>query len=196
MKQTLILLLLLLPIVLFSQRTSVRVKTPIYEVIYNEKLEEPTWIKYTIQCPTGTASRAGMNFYTNDSIKTSDDDDYVNNIYDKGHMAPAASFNCTKEMLYQTFSYLNCALQNQYLNRGVWKKLEIQEREWAKTETVIIIIKIKFDKTSIKLPTGVTVPSGFIKIIHLKKSNKIFQYYFINTTPQSTDFNKYLIRQD
>ena len=89
MKQTLILLLLLLPIVLFSQRTSVRVKTPIYEVIYNEKLEEPTWIKYTIQCPTGTASRAGMNFYTNDSIKTKAPQNY----YVQNRMITAEDYN-------------------------------------------------------------------------------------------------------
>jgi DNA/RNA endonuclease G (NUC1) len=125
----LIFLLLLLPTLLFGQklRESVNIKTPIYEVVYNEKLEQPTKIQYTVQCPNGEASRAGMDFYTNDSIKTSDAADYVNNVYDKGHLAPAADFNCTKEILYQTFSYLNCALQNQYLNRGVWRMLEVYE---------------------------------------------------------------------
>ena len=112
-----LLLVLLLPVLAFGQklREAVKVKTPVYEVVYNEKLEQPTWIQYTVQCPNGTASRAGMDFYVNDSIKTSDAADYVNNVYDKGHLAPAADFNCTKELLYQTFSYLNCALQNQYL---------------------------------------------------------------------------------
>ena len=129
--KNLLLLLLLLPTLLFGQklRKSIKIKTPIYEVIYNEKLEQPTWIRYTVQCPNGTASRAGMKFYTNDSIKTSDAADYANNIYDKGHLAPAEDFSCTRELLYQTFSYLNCALQNQYLNRGVWGMLEKYERE-------------------------------------------------------------------
>ena len=91
----LIFLLLLLPTLLFGQklRESVKVKTQIYEVIYSEKLEQPTWIRYTVQCPEGTASRSGMDFYTNDSIKTSNAADYVNNLYDKGHLAPAADFN-------------------------------------------------------------------------------------------------------
>jgi endonuclease G len=176
-----------------TRRDSVFVKTQIFEVMYSEVLEEPLWVKYTVQCPNGTASRAGMDFYADKSIKTSDNADYVNNVYDKGHMAPAADFNCTKEMLYMTFSYLNCALQDQYLNRGVWRMLEVQEREWAKTETVSVTIKCVFDKYSIKLPTGATVPTGFYKIIYLEKSKKTYKYYFPNVRPTKSKYTDYLI---
>lgn len=188
-------LLVLLPTLGFAQlRDSVRVKTPIYEVVYSEKLESPIWIQYTVQCPTGKASRTGMDFYTNDSIHTSDDKDYVNNVYDKGHMAPAADFNCTKEMLYQTFSYLNCALQDQYLNRGVWRFLEAQEREWAKGEKVTVTIEIKFDKASTKLSTGATIPAGFTKIIYLEKSKRTLKYYFPNTKPTRAKYFDYQLK--
>ena len=176
-----------------TRRDSVFVKTQIFEVMYSEVLEEPGWVKYTVQCPNGTASRAGMDFYADKLIKTSDNADYVNNVYDKGHMAPAADFNCTKEMLYMTFSYLNCALQDQYLNRGVWRMLEVQEREWAKTETVSVTIKCVFDKYSIKLPTGATVPTGFYKIIYLEKSKKTYKYYFPNARPTNSKYTDYLI---
>ncbi len=189
-------LLLLLPILSFGQtlRDSIRVKTPIYEVVYSEKLEQPTWIQYTVQCPNGTASRSGMDFYTNDSIKTSDNADYIKNLYDKGHLAPAADFNCTKEILYQTFSYLNCALQNQYLNRGVWRMLEEYERELAKTDKVTVTITMVFDKNSIKLPTGATVPSGFYKTIYLEKANKTIKYYFANEAPKKPKYSDYVIK--
>ena len=64
MKQ-LLFALLLTPVLATAQlRDSVRIKTDIYEVIYSEKLESPRWIKYTVLCPNGTASRAGMDFYT------------------------------------------------------------------------------------------------------------------------------------
>lgn len=188
-------LLILLPTLGIAQlRDSVRVKTPIYEVVYSEKLESPLWIKYQVQCPTGTASRAGMDFYTNDSIHTSDNRDYVDNIYDKGHMAPAADFNCTKEMLYQTFSYLNCALQNQYLNRGVWRFLEAQEREWAKLEPVTVIIEVNFIEDCPRLPSGATVPTGFTKTIILQKSKKVFRYYFQNIKPTKPKYLDYQIK--
>jgi endonuclease G len=192
----LLLIAFLIPFYLFSQkqlRDSVYVKTPIYEVMYSEKLESPLWVKYTVLCPAGTASRSGMDFYVCDSIKTSDNADYANNVYDKGHMAPAADFNCTKEMLKQTFSYLNCALQDQYLNRGVWRLLEMQEREWAKLETVQVTISVEFKNAS-KLPTGATVPTGFYKTIYLTKSKKLYRYYFPNKKPTTSKFADFLIK--
>jgi endonuclease G len=188
--------LLLTPVLATAQlRDSVRIKTDIYEVIYSEKLESPRWVKYTVLCPNGTASRSGMDFYTNDSVKTSSNEDYVKNEWDKGHMAPAADFNCDKEMLRKTFSYLNCALQNQYLNRGVWRMLEEQERVWAQKETTTVTINLVFDKTSYRLPTGATVPNGFLKTICLEKSGKKIKFYFPNMTPTKEKYTEYEIKK-
>ena len=187
--------LLLTPVLATAQlRDSVKINAGIYEAIYSEKLESPLLVKYTVLCPNGTTSRAGMDFYTNDSVKTSSNEDYVKNEWDKGHMAPAADFNCDKEMLYKTFSYLNCALQNQYLNRGVWRMLELQEREYAKKEPTTVIIKVVFSKTSYKLPTGATVPDGFFKIIQLEKSGKTIKFYFPNVTPTKEKYTDYEVK--
>ncbi len=175
-------------------RENVKIKTKLFWIEYSERLEQPTSIQYTVICPNGTASRSGMDFYTNDSIHTSDNADYANNVYDKGHLAPAADFNCDKETLYQTFSYLNCALQNQYLNRGVWRFLEAQEREWAKTEMVVVSIKLNFNGKCEVLPTKATVPSGFLKTIELKKSKKVYNFYFENTKPIKSTFWEYQIK--
>jgi len=168
-------------------RDSVLVKSNIFTIMYSEKLEQPLWIRYVVQCPTGTASRVGMDFYTNDSIHTSDMADYIDNVYDKGHLAPAADFNCDKPTLYKTFTYLNCALQNQYLNRGVWRFLEVHERELAKFGKVEVYIKLYFGKT--KLSTGATLPSEFYKeIIH--NGNREC-YLFKNERPESSDYKQY-----
>ena len=186
--KSLLLLLFLAPISLFAQlRDSVYVKTEIFEGVSSEILEQPKWIKYTVLCPEGNAPRKGMEFYTIPGIKTSDAADYVNNIYDKGHMAPAADFNCTKEMLYKTFSYVNCVLQNQDLNRVAWRLLETKERVLAKEGKVSVYIKVEFGKD--KLPTGATIPTGFYKSITV--NGKSTCYYFKNEKPASTDYNKY-----
>ena len=188
MKKLLILLLLITPVTLLAQlRDSVYIKTSIYETVYSEVLEQPKWVKYTVLCPDGKASRKGMDFYTESSVITSSNPDYVNNEWDKGHMAPAADFNCTTEMLKQTFSFVNCALQNESLNRGAWRLLEAYERELAKTNQVSVYIKLDFGKNV--LPTGANVPTGFYKEIKTPKDKLCF--YFKNEKPASTDFNKY-----
>ena len=196
MKKHLFLLLFVMPILASAQkvlRDSIYVKSDIFEVVYSEKLQQPKFVKYTVQCPTGTASRSGMDFYVCDSIVTSDNNDYYNNPYDKGHMAPAADFNCTKEMLHKTFSYLNCSLQQENLNRTTWRLLEAYERELAKTnKTVIVEIRCIFSNKSIVLPTGATIPDGYIKTI--KYGNNVEKYYFKNEKPASTDYTKYIIK--
>lgn len=196
-KISLLLIAVFASVSLFAQkplRDSVYVKTSIYEVMYSEKLESPLWIKYTVQCPDGTASRKGMDFYTNDSIHTSNNADYVGNVWDKGHMAPAADFNCTTEMLRQTFSYLNCALQNQYLNRGVWRMLEVYERTLSAKENVYVTIQVVFDNKCQVLPSGATVPKGFYKTLYLEKSDVTLRYYFPNIKPTLEKYSDYLIQ--
>jgi DNA/RNA endonuclease G (NUC1) len=106
-------------------------------------------------------------------------------------MAPAASLNCDRNMLWETFSYMNCALQQQSLNRGVWKKLEIQERELAKVNNnVKVYIKVEFDTTSKRVPTGAAIPKGFYKEIIVSEKTK-FCYYFLNVAPKSNDLNTF-----
>lgn len=188
----LILLLIFQTAVAQKLRDSVLIRSDIFEITYSEVLEQPKTVKYVVKCPDGNAPRAGMDFYTNDSIVTSNAEDYVKNIYDKGHMAPAADFNCTTDMLRKTFSYLNCSLQNQDLNRVVWRLLEAHERELAKKyKTVEVSIVCVFSKTSLKLPSGATVPDGYYKTITY--DGKVEKYYFKNEKPKSSRYELYRI---
>ncbi len=173
-------------------RDSIYIKTSIFDVVYSEKLQQPKWIEYTVLCNDGKVSRKGLDFYTCDSILTSDGKDYENNVWDKGHLAPAADFNCNKNTLYQTFTYLNCVLQHEKLNRGVWRLLELYERELSKTNTVYVEIRMVYSKKSLTLSSGATVPDAFIKTISY--GNKVEIYYFKNEIPLSNDIKKYKIK--
>ena len=70
---------------------SILVTTNIFEISYNEIFEQPNWVKYTVKDIVKNADRDGMNFYTVDSIYTSDDNDYYSNRWDRGHMTPVPS---------------------------------------------------------------------------------------------------------
>ena len=175
-----------------NKKREIKVDAGIYTVLYSEALEQPKEVWYTVECTDGTVSRKGMDFYTNDSIYTSSKEDYENNEWDKGHMAPAADFSCERTTLYQTFSYLNCSLQHQDLNRGVWRLLEARERELAKKTDVEIHIVVDFTNGTKKLPSGATVPGGYRK--EIKYSGKTEVYYFKNEKPASNSFDKYIVK--
>lgn len=188
-----LLLILFLPLQFFGQlRDSVFVKTPIFNVVYSEKLQQPKWVEYTVLCHDGKISRKGLDFYPVKGMVTSTNEDYENNIYDKGHLAPAADFNCNQDYLKQTFSYLNCVLQHERLNRGAWRLLESHERELAKQYKVSVEIRMNYSKNSKVLTTGATVPDSFTKTIIY--NNKHEKYFFKNEEPKSSDYNNYKVK--
>ena len=174
----------------FSQtiHDSVVVENDIFKITYSEKYQQPLKVSYKVQCPMGDADRSGMDFFKESGIITSDNDDYKNNVWDKGHMAPAADFNCNKVMLKKTFSYLNCALQHEGLNRGPWKELERFERDLAKVYAFVsVTIVVKFeDKPQNWLKTGALVPVGFTKTIWC--DGEKFEFYFPNLDVAGQDW--------
>ncbi len=87
-----------------------------------------------------------MDFYTEKGIKTSDNKDYEANEWDKGHMAPAASLNCNRDMLYATFTYINSSLQHQSLNRGKLKNM-------ISPQSIRKGVTIKFDNVEVDKAT-------------------------------------------
>jgi DNA/RNA endonuclease G (NUC1) len=167
----------------FSQDT-IRVKNQVFEVLYSQKLEQPLWLKYRSTNRPTNVNRGTMDFYTEKNIKTSDGEDYKANIYDKGHLAPAASFSDNMENLKQTFSYLNCMMQDQYQNRGEWRLLEEQERKWDDLEPLTVIIKVFFDKVPKRVPTNAAIPSYMQKHIYFEKSKKWKCFVLLNEKPK------------
>ena len=173
---------LLLSLISFGQ--DVRIKNEVFEVLYSQSLEQPLVIKYRSTNRPTNVNRGAMDFYKEPNIKTSDADDYAKNIYDKGHGAPAATFSDNMVNLKQTFSYLNCIMQDQYLNRGEWRLLEEQIRKWDDTEPITVLIKTFFDTPVKRVPTGAAIPSYLQKHIYFEKSNKWKCFVFLNQKPK------------
>lgn len=166
-----------------SYQSEVNIKTPIFEVLYSEVLEQPLWLIYESTNRPTNVNRGSMDFYTEKDVHTSDKHDYYRNVWDKGHLAPAATFSDNMENLKQTFSYLNCALQNQYMNRGEWRFLEEQERKWDDSENLKVKVELVFEKNHIVLPTGGHVPTAMVKHIYFTKQNKWRCFDFPNVKP-------------
>ena len=162
------------------------IETNLFTVDYDEGLEQPIKLSYTVQCATGDASRHGLNFWKVDGYHTSDNEDYKDNPYDKGHLAPAAAFNCDRDMVKATFSYLNCALQHQGLNRGPWKELEAAERTLAIFYDVDVTIWVIFDDNPKRVPGGAAIPKAFRKAITF--NGQTYEYFFPNEDVAGQDW--------
>jgi len=187
------LLLLLGSGTLFGQ-TVKTIKTDIFEVEYSEELEQPLKLTYTVGCPLGDASRSGLDFHKEDGYLTSNNEDYKDNPYDKGHLAPAAAFNCDRETIKKTFSYLNCALQHEGLNRGPWKELERFERNLAKIyPEVTVVIIVNFEETPERVPGGAAIPTSFVKEITF--GERTIKFLFPNQDVSGQDWFNFSIAE-
>jgi endonuclease G, mitochondrial len=164
-------------------RTEVIIENKVFKVWYNEVFEQPMKLVYSSTNRPKGVDRGSMDFHTEKNIHTSDKNDYYRNIYDKGHLAPAATFSDVYENLYTTFSYLNCALQDQYLNRGEWRLLEEEERKWDDDENLTVTVELIFSDGHIVLPTGGHVPTRMVKHIFFTKTGLYKCFDFPNEKP-------------
>lgn len=165
-------------------RSEVLISNSVFSVSYNEVYEQPNWVEYVVQDLPKNVDRGSMDFHKEANIHTSDDADYYNNVWDKGHLAPAATFSDSYERLYTTFSFLNCALQYDDLNRGEWAQLESKEREWSKSFGELKVrIELVYESGHTVLSTGAHVPTAFMKQIEFPRDS-IVCYYFQNDSPK------------
>jgi DNA/RNA endonuclease G (NUC1) len=183
MKKILALLLIITLSIGVNAQDTVRVKNQVFEILYSQKLEQPVWIKYKSTNRPTNVNRGSMDFYKEPNIKTSDENDYRSNVYDKGHGAPAATFSDNEVNLRQTFSYLNSILQNQYLNRGEWRLLEEQIRKWDDAESITVIIDLIFDNPAKRVETNAAISSVLKKHIYFEKQKKWRCFSFPNERP-------------
>ena len=166
-----------------ERRNEVIVENNVFKVWYSEVKEQPTKLVYTSTNRPKNVDRGSMNFYTEDNVYTSNNADYYQNVWDKGHLAPAATYSDSMVNLKQTFSYLNCALQNQYLNRGEWRLLEEEEREWDDIENLTITVELEWNGDYEILPTGGHVPTHMVKTIYFETSGTCRKFRFPNENP-------------
>ena len=194
----LLLVLLAFPLICISQdkNNNFIIEGSIFKVSYNEQYEQPNWIEYKIKNVKKNFDRKGRNFYNVDSVFTSNNADYKNNIWDKGHLAPAAAFSDTEANLNATFSFLNCTLQHNNLNRYEWAQLEREVREWAYSEGDLNVrVDVIFENNHQILPTGAHIPTAFKKSITFPNgTSKCF--YFLNQPTNGRNWTEFEIQCD
>ena len=170
-------------------RDTVMIDKGIYKVSYNEIYEQPNWVEYTVSNRPKNVDRGNKDFYLEKGVFTSNDDDYYKNEWDKGHLAPAATFSDSEENLNKTFSFINCTMQIDNLNRGEWAQLEQQVRDWSVSGNIKVNIELVFAADHEVRSTGVHIPTGFWKNLTFSNGNQTC-YYFPNSSTNK-NWDKY-----
>tara|TARA_B110000444_G_C18850380_1_gene605107 strand:+ start:6374 stop:6964 length:591 start_codon:yes stop_codon:yes gene_type:complete len=193
--KNLLLFLLFKSLISYSQEKNENyiIEDRIFTVSYNEVYEQPNWIEYKVRKIKKNFNRKGRDFYNVDTVFTSNNADYKNNIWDKGHLAPAAAFSDTEANLNATFSFLNCTLQHNNLNRYEWAQLERKVRNWASKGDLSVRVDVVFENNHQILSTGAHIPSAFKKSIRFPDgTTKCF--YFLNQPTNGKDWTEFEIQ--
>lgn len=115
-----------------------------FDLAYNEEFEQASWVAYVLtrnDVLQGTESRTD-NFRFDTSIFSGSAAlaDYRGSGYDRGHMAPAGDMKWDRGAMSESFLLSNMSPQDPYFNRGIWKKLEQQVRDWAVEKDSIYVV--------------------------------------------------------
>jgi endonuclease G len=154
-----------------------------YTLSYNSKYKQANWVAYLLtKDETVKRFQRGEYFAPDPLIPgTNLGVDYAKSGYDRGHLAPAADMGYSMETMMQSFYYSNMSPQVPRFNRGIWKKLEIQVRNWAIQYDSLYIVTGPIFSDSMKVigPHRVAVPKAYYKVLIQKRNGKWFGIGFV-----------------
>ncbi|MCV9386140.1 DNA/RNA non-specific endonuclease [Reichenbachiella ulvae] len=142
-----------------------------YTLKYNEKTEQADWVAYKLTAKNLKNARFKRedDFRPDPEVdtKSAHPDDYKGSGYDRGHLAPAADFTWDEGGLSETFYMSNMSPQDPGFNRGIWRKLEGQVRDWAMSNgEVFVVTGPIYGSRSTKIGKNkVYVPEGYYKVV-------------------------------
>jgi endonuclease G len=142
-----------------------------FHLAYNEQFEQAAWVAYVLtrdEIESGTIERTN-NFRSDTSIVTGSASlaDYRGSGFDRGHLAPAGDMKWDQLAMSQSFLMSNMSPQLPAFNRGIWRKLETEVRNWAleKDSLYVITGPLFSPADSLIGKNGVGVPGYYFKVL-------------------------------
>lgn len=139
---------------------------------FNAERKVADWVAYELTAEEVRTKNAGRSdrFHPDATIpeETALPGEYRRSGYDRGHLAPAADMRFSAEAMYDSFCMTNIAPQTPALNRGPWKDLEEEVRDWALQEGSLLVVTgpVFTTKTISTIGAGqVAVPDFFYKVL-------------------------------
>jgi endonuclease G len=148
-----------------------------YKLVYSEAHEQAKWVFYKLTKDNlNGISVDRTNRFKQDPLiatESASGNDYRGSGYDRGHLAPAADMAWSKLAMDESFYYSNMSPQSPSFNRGIWKKLESQVRNWALLyDSIYVITGPVLDSGLVSIGSNVSIPKCYYKSV-LKYSGDI-----------------------
>jgi len=156
-----------------------------FSLSYVEEHEQAEWVTYTLTPEfLKTNVKRSDKFIEDPKVSTGSAklSDFKGSGFDRGHLVPAADMAYSSNGMRETFYLSNISPQDPSFNRGIWKKLEIQVREWGSKFKIYVVAGGIFNK-KINEPignSGVTVPGEFFKIIYAPSVGEMIGFIIPN----------------
>jgi len=143
-----------------------------YALSYSEEHEQAEWIAYELtreSLKLPNVERTG-DFRSDPKVEkgSASPKDYRGSGFDRGHLAPAGDMAFSTEAMSETFYMTNISPQIKSFNRGIWRELEGNVRNWAMRFEKIYVITGPVLTRGIREKIGtneVAVPGEFYKVI-------------------------------
>lgn len=174
-----------------SSTTGDIVEHSYYTLSYNEPYEQAEWVAYSLDKKDLTSDDRKRPYFIEDpKVKTKSADwrNYKGSGYDRGHLCPAGDRRFSKQAYDETFYTSNISPQNRDFNAGVWNRLEMKTRYWAKKYGSIFVITGGILKRGLDEigSEDVAVPNHFYKIIAKGEKGNIKAIAFIMENKESS----------
>jgi len=170
---------------------------------YSNARMDPLWVCYRLfRVVNPSAGERPRKFKVDmRTLAQVSHDDYTNSGYDRGHMAPnyAIATRYGREAQLQTFLMSNVCPQTPGLNRGLWKHLEKEAREYANDlDEIWVITGPIFDADIERLPSNVEIPDKFYKILvdEFGGSLRMLAFIMPQDVPSSSTLDDFLVSVD
>lgn len=149
-----------------------------FTLSYNEPFEQAEWVAYDLRKEHLTYDDRKRPYFIEDPwvrTKSADWKNYRGSGYDRGHLCPAGDRRFSEQAYNETFYTSNISPQNREFNAGVWNRLEMQTRSWAKKYNTLFVFTGGVLEEGLKEigQEDVDVPNIFYKIIAKENNGRL-----------------------
>lgn len=143
-----------------------------YTLSYSEKDEQAKWVAYELSRESVNSFIAERtdDFREDPKVKSGSArlSDYRGSGYDRGHLCPAGDMTFSRLAMSESFYLSNMSPQDKSFNRGVWKELEQQVRDWARANKHLYVVTgpVLGKRMARKIgDSRVSVPKAYYKVL-------------------------------